>query len=86
MIGAHTSIIGGNYKYDRLDMPICLQEEISKGITIGRDVWVGSGSVILDGSHIGNGSIITPNSVVSAKIPDYVIVQGNPAKVIFKRR
>ena len=41
---------------------------------------------ILDGSEIGDGVIIAPNSVVSARIPDNAIVQGNPAKIIFTRR
>jgi acetyltransferase-like isoleucine patch superfamily enzyme len=86
MVGPHVSIVGNNYKHDRLDVPICLQEKTSKGIIIGCDVWIGAGSVILDGSCVGKGVIVTPNSVVSGKIPDYVIIQGNPAKVIFKRR
>ncbi len=86
MVGPHVSIVGNNYKHDRLDVPMCHQEKTSKGIIIGCDVWIGAGSVILDGSQIGKGAIVTPNSVVSGKIPEHVIVQGNPAKVIFKRR
>ncbi len=86
MIGPNVTIVGNNYKYDRLDVPVCLQEKTSKGIKIGRDVWVGAGTSILDGANIGDGVIISPNSVVSTKIPEHSIVQGNPAKVIFKRR
>lgn len=86
MIGPNVTIIGNNYKYDKLDVPMCLQEQTSKGVTIGRDVWIGAGASILDGASIGDGVIITPNSVVSTKIPNLEIVQGNPGKVIFKRR
>lgn len=86
MIGSNACIIGNNYQYDKLDVPTCLQKKTSKGINIGDNVWVGSGCTILDGATIGNGAIITPNSVVSGKIPDNAIVQGNPAKVIFTRR
>ncbi len=86
MIGPNVSIVGNNYKYDRLDIPVCLQEKTSKGITIGRDVWIGAGTAILDGAKIGNSVIIAPNSVISSKIPDHAVVQGNPAKVVFKRR
>lgn len=86
MISPNVTIVGNNYKYDKLDVPMCLQEQTSKGITIGRDVWIGAGAAILDGANIGDGVIITPNSVVSAKIPDNAIVQGNPGKVIFQRR
>ncbi len=86
MISPNVSIIGNNYKYDKLDVPMCQQEQTSKGVTIGRDVWIGAGVSILDGANIGDGVIITPNSVVSTTIPEHSIVQGNPGKVIFKRR
>lgn len=87
LIGPNVSIIGNNYHYDRLDVPIRLQGKFSsKGIRIADNVWIGSNCVILDGADIGAGSIITPNSVVSGRIPANSIVQGNPAKVIFTRR
>jgi acetyltransferase-like isoleucine patch superfamily enzyme len=87
MIGPNVSIIGNNYRYDRLDVPMRLQEKVSpKGIRIGRDVWIGAGCVLLDGAHVGDGSIVTPNSVVSGPLPERSIAQGNPAKVIFTRR
>jgi acetyltransferase-like isoleucine patch superfamily enzyme len=81
------TIIGNNYRYDRLDVPIRLQDKVSpKGIRIGDNVWIGAGCTILDGADIGSGSIVTPNSVVSHALPENSIAQGNPAKVIFKRR
>ena len=86
MIGPNASLVSVNYGYERLDIPMRLQEKTSKGITIGNDVWLSSGSVVLDGSEIGSGTIVTPNSVVSGKIPDNSIVQGNPGKIIFTRR
>lgn len=87
LIGPNVSIIGNNYRYDRLDVPIRLQEKVSpKGIRVANDVWIGAGCVLLDGAHIGSGSILTPNSVVSSRIPENSIVQGNPGKVIFTRR
>lgn len=86
MLGPNVTVIGNNYKFDRLDIPICLQEKTSKGIKIGRDVWIGAGASILDGAEIGDGVIVAANAVVTAKIPDNSIVQGNPAKVIFQRR
>ncbi|HYQ82431.1 MAG TPA: acyltransferase [Rubrobacter sp.] len=87
LIGPNVSIIGNNYRYDQLDVPIRLQEKISpKGIRIGNNVWIGAGCTILDGADIGPGTIVTPNSVVSGKLPESSIAQGNPAKVIFTRR
>jgi acetyltransferase-like isoleucine patch superfamily enzyme len=86
MIGANTCIIGNNYRYDRLDVPICEQEHDSVGIRIGENVWLGCGTIVMDGAEIGDGSIISTNSVVSGKIPPNSIAQGNPATVIFERR
>jgi len=87
LIGPNVSIIGNNYHYDRLDVPIRLQGKSSaKGIRIADNVWLGAGCVVLDGADIGAGAILTPNSVVSGHIPANAIAQGNPAKVIFTRR
>ncbi len=86
LISPNVTIIGNNYKYDRLDVPICRQDKTSKGIVIGDNVWIGAGVAILDGARIGAGAIIAPNSVVSGKILENAIVQGNPAKTVFVRR
>jgi len=86
MIGSNATIVGNNYKYGRLEIPICQQEKVSKGIVIEENVWIGAGCVILDGAQIGKNVIITPNSVVSGKIASNTIAQGNPAKIIFTRR
>jgi len=53
---------------------------------IGENVWIGGNSVVLDGTTIGNNVIVASGSVVSGHIPDNVILQGNPAKEIFRRR
>lgn len=86
MIGPNVTIIGNNYKYDKLDVPIYLQDKTSKGVKIGNNVWLGAGAAILDGATIGDGAIVAPNSVVSGRISENVIVQGSPAKKVFQRR
>ncbi len=60
-----------------------LNDTWSKGpIEIGSDVWIGTGSSVLSGVHIGNGAVIGANSIVNTDVPDYAIVAGNPAKII----
>ena len=86
LISPRVTILANNYNYRRMDVPIWRQGCSSKGVRIGDNVWIGSGACILDGSRIGAGVIVTPNSVVSGNVPDAAIVQGNPAKVIFTRR
>ncbi|ASJ75405.1 Vat family streptogramin A O-acetyltransferase [Granulosicoccus antarcticus] len=54
-----------------------------KGDTIiGNDVWIGYEALIMPGVNIGNGAIISSRSVVSADVPAYCVVGGNPAKPI----
>jgi acetyltransferase-like isoleucine patch superfamily enzyme len=86
LISPNVSIVGSNYRYDRLDVPIQQQGAISKGITIGNDVWIGVGCAILDGAVIGDHAIVAPNAVVSGHIAEKVVAAGNPAKPIFTRR
>lgn len=58
-------------------------EGISKGdILIDDDVWIGYGSIILSGVHIGQGAVVAAGSVITKDVPPYSIVGGSPAKVI----
>lgn len=51
--------------------------------TIGRNVWIGSNSIILHScTAIGDGAIIGAGSVVTKNVPARAIVAGNPARVI----
>jgi acetyltransferase-like isoleucine patch superfamily enzyme len=86
LIGPGCTILCNNYRYGDLSTPIRLQGHESKGVRIGANVQLGAGAVVLDGSTIGNGVIVTPNAVVSGGIPDNVIVQGDPARIVFRRR
>lgn len=86
LIGPGCALVANNYRYGDLTRPFRLQGQDSKGVKLGANVLLGAGAVVTDGAIIGCGVIVTPNSVVSGRIPDNVIVQGNPAKVVFTRR
>lgn len=49
--------------------------------TIGNNVFVGVGSIILCGVTIGDNVIIGAGSVVTKDIPSNVVVSGNPARI-----
>jgi acetyltransferase-like isoleucine patch superfamily enzyme len=51
-------------------------------VTIGHDVWFGSGAFILSGVTIGHGAVVAARAVVTKDVPPYAIVGGNPAGVI----
>lgn len=58
-------------------------EATSKGnIIVDDDVWIGYGSIILSGVHIGQGAVIAAGSVVTKDVPPYAVVGGVPAKII----
>ena len=86
LIGPNCTIVSNTYVYDDISRPTREQGLRSIGTRIGNNVMLGAGVVVLDGSEIGHGVIVTPNSVVSGKVPPNTIVQGNPARVIFRRR
>lgn len=50
-------------------------------ITIGNDVWIGGGCIILPGVTIGDGCTIGAGSVVNKSIPANSVAFGNPCKV-----
>ncbi|GAA5422460.1 chorismate mutase [Tetragenococcus halophilus] len=56
--------------------------EDGKPITIGNDVWIGGGSVIIPGVTLGDNVVVGAGSVVTKSYPDNVVIAGNPAKVI----
>ena len=57
-----------------------------KGDTvIGNDVWIGYDALIMAGVTIGDGAIIAARSVVTADVPPYAIVGGNPARIVRER-
>lgn len=64
------------------ELPYSSQPLISKGITIGKNVWIGQNAVILPGVEIGDNSIIAAGSIVTKSVPPCCIAAGNPARVI----
>ena len=51
-------------------------------VTIGDNVFIGAGTVVLPGVTIGNNVIIGANSTVTKNIPSNSVVAGNPTTVI----
>ena len=73
----------GGLGKEELSMHPSHRQIVSKGeVVIGNNVWLGDKVSILSGVHIGDGSIIGANSVVTHDVPSYSIAAGNPAKVI----
>jgi hypothetical protein len=54
-------------------------------VTIGHDVWIGHGAIVLAGRSIGTGAVVAGGAVVTRDVAPYTIVAGNPAKPIRRR-
>ena len=51
-------------------------------MTIGHDVWIGHGAVLMPGISIGHGAVVAAGAVVTRDVAAYAIVAGVPAKRI----
>lgn len=56
-----------------------------KPVTIGNDVWIGHGAVVMPGVSIGDGAVVGANAVVTRDVAPYTIVAGVPARRIRDR-
>ena len=56
--------------------------EAAEPITIGDNVWLGGGAIVLPGVTIGPDAVIGAGSVVTRDVAAGVVAVGNPARVI----
>jgi len=68
------------------DTLINQQPNSTAPVTIGDDVWIGTGAKILKGVTIGNGAVIAAGALVKDDVAAYEIVGGVPAKTISSRK
>ena len=79
MIASHVQITTSTHTYDRLPYR---DHRVDAPVVIGRNVWIGSGAIILPGVTIGENSVVGAGSVVTQSIPPNSVVVGVPARVI----
>lgn len=78
VIAANTTILDhdNSYYYSR-------GGEVKQGdVNIGKNVFIGVGTVIMPGVTIGDGAIVGSLAFVNKDIPPYAIAAGNPARII----
>ncbi|POR40696.1 DapH/DapD/GlmU-related protein [Methylobacterium sp. V23] len=54
-------------------------------VSIGHDVWIGHGAVILPGRRIGTGAVVGAGTILTRDVAPYTIVVGNPGRVVRRR-
>lgn len=54
-------------------------------ISIGKNCFIGFGTIIMPNVRIGDNTIVCPGSVVIESFPENVVIRGNPAQIIASR-
>ena len=89
MFGPNVTIMGGDHNTKKIGKYMFdVEEKLPENdlpIVIKDDVWIGTGSIILKGVTIEEGSIIAAGSLVNKNVPPYTIVGGIPAKILKAR-
>lgn len=91
VVGAQSNVQDGSVLHVSDDCACVLGERVTVGhravvhaCTVGDEVLVGMGAIILDGSQIGARSIIAAGALVTKNtvIPEGSLVVGSPARVV----
>ena len=77
-IGPHVQIYTADHPRDPAERAAGV--EFARPIHIGRNVWIGGGSIIVPGVTVGDNAIIGAGSVVTRDVPAGATVVGNPAR------
>ena len=78
MIGPGAQILCAQHHKDRDKRKAGI--EIAKPVTLGDDVWIGAGAIIMPGVRIGDGAIVGAGAVVTRDVAAGQSVIGVPAR------
>lgn len=83
-VSANIFISDVEHQYENIDVHIMEQPLNRQKVVIGKNCFLGYGSVLRSGTVLGTQCIVGANSVVKGVFPDYCVIAGNPAKIIKK--
>jgi maltose O-acetyltransferase len=77
-IGPYVQLLAADHPRDPAARDAGL--EFGRPVTIGRNVWIGGGALILPGVTVGDDAIVGAGAVVTRDVPAGATVAGNPAR------
>ena len=85
LLGSNVHLLSGHRQHGiaSVDTPIRLQPGQAGRIRIGRDTWIGNGTIVM--ANVGAKCVIGAGSIVANDIPDLSIAAGNPARILRSR-
>lgn len=85
LLGSGVHILSGKnqHKYDAPDTPIQFQGGYFEKIEIGKDCWIGNGSIVM--VTVEEQTVIAAGSVMTTSYEAAVVCGGNPAKLIKRK-
>ncbi len=81
-IGPGVIIHTANHNYLDANKPFFQQGHTLKPVEIEDDVWLAAGVIIVPGTRIGRGAVISAGSVISGSIEPFSLMVGFPARRI----
>jgi len=83
-------MMGPNVQIYTVEHPTDAEErlkkiEFTKEVSIGKNVWIGGGAIILSGVSIGDNAVIGAGSVVLKDVPSNAVAAGNPCRILKKK-
>ena len=70
IIGQNVLIYDHDHDYKHKDM---CNNYVKREVKIGKKVWIGAGTIILKGVHIGDGAVIAAGSIVTKDVPSFAV-------------
>jgi acetyltransferase-like isoleucine patch superfamily enzyme len=83
--GNHNSAHLGQYPFSLMHSADVPERQKVERVTIGSDVWIGTGAILIGDLTVGHGAVVGAGAVVTRDVPPYAIVGGTPARVIRMR-
>jgi acetoacetyl-CoA synthetase len=85
MVATHSVILGGprQHGFADLDRPMRSQTGTDERVTIGSDVWLGAGSIVM--ANVAPHTIVAAGTTVTRTFAPYSVLGGAPAEVTGNR-